>query len=750
MSLSNRDLGRLLDAARPQPGEGAFERYELRDELGRGGMGVVYEAWDNDLDRIVALKLLSGTAGLSEEARARFVREARAAARLSHPNIAAVFDASPEAIVMQRIDGQTLDEAPVKDQRKLATLFRDAALAVHYAHGQGVVHRDLKPANLIVEEGPPPRIVVTDFGLAKEMRVETNLSSTGAVLGTPSYMAPEQARGEPADARSDVYSLGATLFSVLSGRPPFEDKDVYRLVQRVAEEHAPVLSKIDGRIPRDLSTVVGKALEREPSRRYQTALALASDLDRWLHGLPVEARPMSAIYRARRFVSRRQGAVIGALAAAVLVALLLVPLWLTSRADRVRAEREQELTEEALALSDFVAATFQNVRTFRDSGYEPRARAALNDAIARCEAFLSERAEVGRVYDFLARLKQRAGDPEGARAAFDRALELDPDLATVRVDRGVLLALRHGDHAAREDLPPDQLSALRNSALDDLAAITEAGAGLTPEEILFAIAMRHFLRSDYDEAERALLQVVETDDLHLGAHLTLSRLYVATNRDDQALHFGVKVADLMNGQRPTYRSIRKVGHVDGAGPPVALRVVPGLDELVHDFRRARDTHPTESHGAAASASDSLEQAVADMRDGARGRALASLGAAILDLERAIRIEERPEYRIERGVCHALRARILDAASRRGEATLAARAASEEFERAAETTPDAPALRFARGLAQLRRATTLALEGSTRRASTAAESATADLDAAERLLEADTALGAHVRNVRRTE
>ena len=298
--LTRRAVDRLLEVGAPlrdapEPGLVDLERYEVRGVLGRGGMGVVYEAWDKDLERPIALKVLSQTGGLSPAARQRFLREAKAAARLVHPHIASVYDATPEAIAMQRIEGETLADRIFDDPRELAALIRDAALAIHFAHGEGIIHRDLKPANLMVEPGDRPHVYVMDFGVAKERSVDASISLTESVIGTPGFMAPEQAAGRLGDVGppTDVYGLGATLYACLSGRPPFDDDDVYSILRRVCEEEPRPLREIARRVDADLATVVAKCMAKDPQRRYGSALALASDLDRWLRGEPIQARPPS-------------------------------------------------------------------------------------------------------------------------------------------------------------------------------------------------------------------------------------------------------------------------------------------------------------------------------------------------------------------------------------------------------------------------------------------------------------------------
>jgi Tfp pilus assembly protein PilF len=300
-------LSRSLGSHERERGEvrATLPRYEIVEEIKRGGMGVVYRAWDPHLGREVALKVLLEDS--DAEARRRFLREAQLAAQLHHPNIVPVYDTGEcmgqVYLAMLLIEGTTLDKAGLDLKGSLAAM-RDVAGAIDYAHQRGVVHRDIKPSNLMIDRGS--RVYVTDFGLARKTEAAAGLTLPGAILGTPAYMAPEQAQGLVADARSDVYSLGATLYELVTGRAPFAAGDPVLILQYVAWTDPPPLRSHRRDLPRDVETIVAKAMERDPSRRYASARAMAEDLGRFLDGEPILARPPGIAYRVRRFLGRHR------------------------------------------------------------------------------------------------------------------------------------------------------------------------------------------------------------------------------------------------------------------------------------------------------------------------------------------------------------------------------------------------------------------------------------------------------------
>ena len=285
--------------------------YELLEVIGRGGMGIVYLANQKELDRRVAIKMIrSGILADDGEVR-RFYAEAQAAARLSHPGIVSVHQFGRRAghhfFSMEYVEGTDLQrvirKAPL-DPGQAARYVRDVARAIHHAHEKGLLHRDLKPANVLIDR--QDRVRVTDFGLAKVLDADGGLTASGAALGTPHYMAPEQAVGhsDRATRQTDVYALGAILFACVTGRPPIVAGSVMETLVRVAHEPPPLLRGVRKDAPRDLETIVAKCLEKLPGLRYASADRLAEDLDAFLESRPIAARPQSPWGRAWDWVSR--------------------------------------------------------------------------------------------------------------------------------------------------------------------------------------------------------------------------------------------------------------------------------------------------------------------------------------------------------------------------------------------------------------------------------------------------------------
>ncbi len=343
-------------AAADGPGADAGP-YELLGEIGRGGMGVVYKARHRRLNRVVALKMILSGQHAGPDELGRFRREAEAVARLQHPNIVQVFEVGERRepggppcpyMALEFVPGgslaQRIGRTPLPP-REAARLVETLAGALEHAHAHGVVHRDLKPANvLLIDDGQPK---VTDFGLARRLDATGDATHTGAVLGTPGYMAPEQAAGDARTAgpAADVYALGAVLYELLTGRPPFLGADWVTLLEQVRSADPVPPARLEPGVPHDLETVALKCLEKEPSRRYLSAAALAEDLRRFLDGRPVLARPPGAAERLRKLVRRNRGPALAALLVLVsLVGGIIATTWQAVRATAARQLAEANET----------------------------------------------------------------------------------------------------------------------------------------------------------------------------------------------------------------------------------------------------------------------------------------------------------------------------------------------------------------------------------------------------------------------
>ena len=309
--------------------------YQILEEIGRGGMGVIYRARQRHSRRIVALKRILSYHADSQETLVRFRREAEAAARLDHPNILPIYevgdndDGLPSFSMKFAAGGSLHEAAPAlhREPRRIVALMAKVARAVQYAHARGILHRDLKPANILLDGRGEP--LVSDFGLAKWLDATSELTQTLAIFGTPGYIALEQASGSAGKITpaADVYSLGAILFYLFTGRPPFLGEHALAVIQQAAEKPAPKLRSLAPTLDRDLETICAKCLEREPTARYRSAGDLAEDLERWLAGHSIIARPVSAPVRALRW-SRRNPAFAGMTALLLaLGAAVAVMIW---------------------------------------------------------------------------------------------------------------------------------------------------------------------------------------------------------------------------------------------------------------------------------------------------------------------------------------------------------------------------------------------------------------------------------------
>jgi tetratricopeptide (TPR) repeat protein/predicted Ser/Thr protein kinase len=415
-----------------------FGDYELLEELGRGGMGIVYKARQVGLDRMVAVKLMQPGEAATPELLQRFDREAKSAATLQHPGIVPIYEVGQikgrPFFSMEFIPGHNLDrltrERPLTP-RAAAEHLKALGEAMAYAHEQGILHRDLKPSNILMDAHGHPRI--TDFGLAKRFRDASELTLTRQILGTPQYIPPEQIGGT-AEPRSDIYALGAVLYYLLTGRPPFQAATLEEILLQVIDRDPVSPRSLNPAVPRDLETICLKCLEKDPGRRYGTATELVEDCGRWLRHEPIRAQPQNLWSRGWKWAKRKPA--VATLAAALLMTAMtafVVTLWQLSATEQARkdalrhlgrATREGAKKEHfARFLTEMLAGVGPSVALGRDTELLREILDETNQRLTRELAGEPEleaelRSTLGKVYLELSEAKL-------AEAAFRRVLELE-------------------------------------------------------------------------------------------------------------------------------------------------------------------------------------------------------------------------------------------------------------------------------------------------------------------------------------
>jgi tetratricopeptide (TPR) repeat protein/tRNA A-37 threonylcarbamoyl transferase component Bud32 len=593
--------------------------FEVLAELGRGGMGVVYQARQTSLERVVALKVLRAGAYADDAERSRFRAEAQAAARLQHPNIVQVhevgeYDGRP-FLVLEYLEGGSLNDrlagAPLSP-RLAAGLAEILARAVHAAHQQGIVHRDLKPANVLLAHAgvsdattvrrPDPHGLtaetpkIADFGLAKRLDSDTGQTPSGAIVGTPSYMAPEQAAGKARTVgpAADIYSLGALLYEMLTGRPPFRGESPIETLQQVVADEPVAPRALQPKLPRDLETICLKCLQKEPEKRYASAGALAEDLRRFLDGESIRARPLGPVARLYRW-GKRKPALAGLLA--LLVVGTAVSTWQAVRATVAERERDrQRMAAEEEAASSRAVLDFLNENVLGQasafnqaiSGAAPdpdlKVRTALDRAAAglpgkfpnrpRVEAAV--RTALGSAYlDVAAYDTARAHLDEAVRLSREALGEDHPDTlkATSSLARVCLKQGKYDDAEALFARLRDSYGRLYGAehpetlcARAELATVAQARGDLDRAEVLYTevleatrralgdeyrgtldtstnLALLYRTRGRFHEAERLLTTVIEANRKALGdqhpdtlhTRQNLAELYLAEGRHEKAL-----------------------------------------------------------------------------------------------------------------------------------------------------------------------------------------------------------------------
>ncbi len=602
------DLGETVSSADAEARWDPFEsgdrehptrlgRYEIRGVIGRGGMGIVYEGWDAGLERRVAIKMLAQAGLADEDDLQRFVREARVAAKLQHPGIVMVHEVGAHDghpyIVMDHVEGESFEERLRRERvppRRIAAVIRDVAHALEHAHERGVIHRDVKPHNVLIDlEG---RTRLTDFGLAQDAATMRQITLTGQVMGTPSYMAPEQAAGDNhgQGPHTDVWMLGAVLYRALVGRPPYEGKTPLAIIQKVLSEEPRAPRQARPTIHSDLETITLRCLTKDPAGRYRSAREVGDDLDRFLEGETIRARALGRIERVGRWTRRRRVPVtvvaIGGVAA--LVALAIVVRGAVSSATR---RERQELAAAASSAADDAFNELQGRRR-AIAAAEERAPLPRDDRRRRHERLL------GLALDVVQTAQHAASLADGDARARTRSAWVI--LAEVAIGAEQWSLAESAIARARSiDADSPHLARLARH-LDEARSARARERQLVVEDVLTR-ARRGELRGDVDR-ERALFALVGAGDeatvARLASELTAT---AATLRDATEAFYRAaaapNAAEARAGEEPVTGADAAIawllgrGEVDAATPSGEVAGAVAAIERRVLARAAREVAP---------------------------------------------------------------------------------------------------------------------------------------------------------------
>jgi len=635
-------------------------RYVIVEELGRGGMGVVYRAWDGDLRRFVALKMLTGP--WDDEDLARFRREAQSAAALRHPNIITVYEIGDSDempfIALELIEGPTLHSRKLPPKKAAETMIV-VARAVDAAHRRGIIHRDLKPHNVMIDAQGEPRVM--DFGLAKPVQSSSQITMSGTVVGTPAYMSPEQAQGRAreVDQRSDIFSLGAMMYELLTGRPPFGGKTPLETLTAVVKLDPVRPRKLAPAVPRPLEAVILTCLDKDRRKRYPSAEALARDLERFLRGEKVTAK-----------MARSPGRLIFAVSAGIAFAAGMAALfWTPAPAPLPPLPPPPPLPARPVAVDR--KALDDGLRLLEESRLDLfRANADLEQTrrtLVKAEGLFDEalRKDPASGPALLARgqVRDRLHRPEEALADFTRAIEKMPSSPSAWLAHGRLLLDRYMDEMVtaswQESMIPEELLQRRLRATEDFLKARSLGASegdLPYLEAVLAFTEEKFARAVERVAQalptaarpeeflklRGDVRMVQSARMRdLREQQELVRAALADYTDALRLRVNYIGALRMRGGASWYAGKAELALADFQS---VLRLNPGDSQALSDlgtyYQRAGKTEMAEDHFARAIAADPRNFRAFSNRASIR-LSQKRLAEAKADAEQSLRI--RPDY-----------------------------------------------------------------------------------------------------------